>query len=111
MMKKPPLDRSQNMIELLGSLDEREEREAREAKFSEYEQTINSLRRDNDELRKRLNEAFQKRGVGITKASRYTPQEDPSFVNNHSVINQSITSNSSSMLNCSVTSEAALLKL
>lgn len=34
MTKKPPLDRSQNMIELLGSLDEREEREAREAKFS-----------------------------------------------------------------------------
>ncbi len=30
------LDHSQNMIELLGSLDEREEREAREAKFSEY---------------------------------------------------------------------------
>ncbi len=47
MMKKPQLDRSQNMIELLGSLDEREEREAREAKFSEYEQTIGNLRKDN----------------------------------------------------------------
>jgi hypothetical protein len=36
MGKKRVFDRSQNMIELLGSLDEREDREAREAKFVEY---------------------------------------------------------------------------
>ena len=63
-------------------------------------------------MRKRLNENTQKRGVAITKQSRYIPhQEHPSFVNNHSVINQSITSNNSSVLNYSITSEAAILKL
>ena len=63
-------------------------------------------------MRKRLGEATQKRGLAITQLSRYIPhQEDPSFVNNHSIINQSITSNSSSFLNASITSEAAILKL
>jgi predicted RNase H-like nuclease (RuvC/YqgF family) len=74
MTKKQPLDRSQNMIELLGSLDEREEREAREAKFLEYEQAIGALKRENDDLRRRMSETSQKRGVGLSKQSRYLPQ-------------------------------------
>lgn len=58
----------------------------------------------------RLSEASQKRGVAMIKKSAFMGQKDPSFINNHSIIDQSLASNNTS-LNCSVTSEAALLKL
>lgn len=103
------LERSQNMIQLLGSLDEREEREAREAKFLQYEQTIATLKRENEEIRRKLVESSQskQKGVAITKYSKYN-FEDPSFVYNQSVanqsINQSISNASNSFMNASITS-------
>lgn len=66
MGKKPPLDRSQNMIELLGTLDEHEEQEAREAKVLHYQQALQAAQRENEELRKRMAEQA-KRGVGVTR--------------------------------------------
>jgi hypothetical protein len=78
------------------------------------------MRSENEELKRKLNEITisqsKQKGLGVTKQSRFLIQEEPSFINNQSVmnqsVNQSINSNASnSFMNSSITSEAAMLKL
>lgn len=101
-----PLDKSQNMVELLGSLEEHEEKEQR---ISDLERVIAQQRKEIEDLKRKGEEGTVKKGIALAKINKST---DQSMLLGSSLLNQSGQSfMNESNLNQSMTSEAAVAKL